>query len=91
MARAIEISVSILIEKLKNLVSEKGTADTKLRRYVASSISKWKQLPKLLNQAEKKGSRGGGDNQQELIVQLLLHVYRVDNILDELLLSSFHH
>ena len=88
---AIEISVSILIEKLKNLVSEKGTTDTKLRRHVASSIGKWKQLPKLLNQAEKKGSRGGGDNQQELIVQLFLHVYRVDNILDELLLSSFHH
>ena len=58
---------------------------------MASSIGKWEQLPKLLNQAEKKGSRGGGDNQQELMVQLLLHVYRVDNILKELLLSSFHH
>ena len=70
---------------------EKGTAYTKLRRHVASSIGKWKRLLKLLNQTEKKGSRGGSDNQQELIVQLLLHVYRVDNILDELLLSSFHH
>ncbi|XP_002513100.2 disease resistance protein RPP13 [Ricinus communis] len=77
---AIEISVSILIEKLKNLLSEKEMIDSKLRAQVSSSMEEWERLPRLLKDAEKE--------EDSKVMKLLLNVYFVDDIIDNVLLKS---